>query len=49
MSTTRSACDIADQNFFNSRIFHSGALRARARKRAAPDGRMESRAGLGSF
>jgi len=31
------------------RIFHSGALRAQARKRAAPDERMESWAGLGSF
>jgi len=31
------------------RIFHPGALRAGARKRAAPDERMESQAGLASF
>jgi hypothetical protein len=28
---------------------HSGALRAAARKRAAPDARMESWEGMGSF
>jgi len=31
------------------RIFHSGALRAQARKRAAPDERMEDPERLASF
>jgi hypothetical protein len=39
----------APKKLFNPKIFRSGALRFGRGKRAAPDGRMGSWAGMGSF